>query len=277
VFNISTTLWMREEYQSIPVKVLIDSDPMYTQAGIPDYLAGTASEKDVKNIDHMKMHDRFFSFAENFGKDGCIIPKGVFDWQPTRQPIVLECWDAPRRPAGNAFTTVLSWQPKESGPVIGGVQYGGKNMEFAKFIDLPGKTEATLELARWLEAQPQVARVFYPGLPSHPQHALAMRQQSGCGGAVLSFEVKAPDAEAARQRAFHVLDSMQVVSLCTNLGDTKTLAAHPASTSHGRLSEVQRQAAGISQGLIRVAVGLDHIEDLKTDLARGLLGLELLK
>ena len=147
VFNISTTLWMREEYQSIPVKVLIDSDPMYTQAGIPDYLAGTASEKDVKNIDHMKMHDRFFSFAENFGKDGCIIPKGVFDWQPTRQPIVLECWDAPRRPAGNAFTTVLSWQPKESGPVIGGVQYGGKNMEFAKFIDLPGKTEATLELA----------------------------------------------------------------------------------------------------------------------------------
>jgi O-succinylhomoserine sulfhydrylase len=130
-----------------------------------------------------------------------------------------------------------------------------------------------LALAQWLEQQPQVERVYYPGLASHPQHALAMRQQSGCGGAVLSFEVKAPDADAARQRAFHVLDSMQVLSLCTNLGDTKTLAAHPASTSHGRLSEVQRQAAGIRQGLIRVAVGLDHINDITADLARGLQAL----
>lgn len=147
VFNISTTLWLREEYQSIPVKVLIDSDPMYTQAGIPDYLAGTASEKDVKNIEHMKMHNRFFSFAENFGKKGCRIPKGVFDWRPTRQPMVLKSWDTPRKPAGEAFTTVLSWQPKESGPVIEGVQYGGKNMEFLRFIDLPQKTSATLELA----------------------------------------------------------------------------------------------------------------------------------
>lgn len=139
------------------------------------------------------------------------------------------------------------------------------------------QSESTLALAQWLETQPQVARVYYPGLPSHPQHALAMRQQSGHGGAVLSFEVKAADPEAARLRAFHVLDSMQVVSLCTNLGDTKTLAAHPASTSHGRLTEAQRQLAGISQGLIRVAVGLDHIEDLKTDLARGLSSLDTLK
>jgi O-succinylhomoserine sulfhydrylase len=82
--------------------------------------------------------------------------------------------------------------------------------------------------------------------------------------------VLAPDADTARQRAFHVLDSMRVVSLCTNLGDTKTLAAHPASTSHGRLSEAQRQAAGIRQGLVRVAVGLDHINDITADLARGL-------
>jgi O-succinylhomoserine sulfhydrylase len=107
-------------------------------------------------------------------------------------------------------------------------------------------------------------------LASHPQHALAMRQQSGQGGAVLSFEVKALDAVNARKNAFHVLDSMQVLSLCTNLGDTKTLAAHPASTSHGRLSEAQRQAAGIGQGLIRVAVGLEHIDDITADLARGL-------
>lgn len=144
-------------------------------------------------------------------------------------------------------------------------------------LRVKAQSENTLALAQWLEAQPQVARVFYPGLPSHPQHALAMQQQSGQGGAVLSFEVKAPDAATARKRAFHVLDSMQVLSLCTNLGDTKTLAAHPASTSHGRLSEEQRQLAGIGQGLIRVAVGLEHIEDLKTDLARGLTGLDNVK
>ncbi len=144
-------------------------------------------------------------------------------------------------------------------------------------LRVKAQSDNTLALAQWLETQPQVARVFYPGLHSHPQHALAMRQQSGYGGAVLSFEVKAADSVAARQRAFQVLDSMQVVSLCTNLGDTKTLAAHPASTSHGRLTEAQRQLAGIGQGLIRVAVGLDHIEDLKTDLARGLSSLNTLK
>jgi len=137
-------------------------------------------------------------------------------------------------------------------------------------LRVKAQSEATLAVARWLESQPQVARVFYPGLPSHAQHALAMRQQSGQGGAVLSFEVKAADADAARKNAFHVLDSMQVISLCTNLGDTKTLAAHPASTSHGRLTEAQRQLAGIGQGLIRVAVGLDHIDDITADLARGL-------
>jgi O-succinylhomoserine sulfhydrylase len=86
----------------------------------------------------------------------------------------------------------------------------------------------------------------------------------------LSFDVKAKDAEQARARAFHVLDCLKVLSLCTNLGDTKTLLTHPASTSHGKLSEDQRQAAGIGQGLIRVAVGLEHLDDMKTDLLRGL-------
>lgn len=143
-------------------------------------------------------------------------------------------------------------------------------------LRVKAQSGSTLALAQWLEVQPQIARVFYPGLPSHPQHALAMRQQSGYGGAVLSFEVKASEQDSARQRAFHVLDGMQLISLCTNLGDTKTLAAHPASTSHGRLTEAQRRLAGIGQGLIRVAVGLDHIEDLKTDLARGLSGLDTL-
>lgn len=144
-----------------------------------------------------------------------------------------------------------------------------KGMETVS-LRVKAQSENALALARWLETQPQVDRVYYPGLASHPQHALAMRQQSGCGGAVLSFAVKAGDPEQARQRAFHVLDSMKVVSLCTNLGDTKTLASHPASTSHGRLTEDQRQAAGIGQGLIRVAVGLDHLDDITADLARGL-------
>lgn len=139
-------------------------------------------------------------------------------------------------------------------------------------LDLRMKAQSaqTLQLAQWLEAHPGVARVYYPGLASHPQHALAMQQMAGLGGAVLSFDVRASTAEQARSRAFHVLDSMQVLSLCTNLGDTKTLCTHPASTSHGKLAEAQRQAAGIGQGLIRVAVGLEHLDDIKNDLLRGL-------
>ena len=125
-------------------------------------------------------------------------------------------------------------------------------------------------LAQWLEQHPLVERVFYPGLPSHPQHALSMKQMSNLGGAVVSFDLKASNPELARSRAFHVLDSLRVLSLCTNLGDTKTLLTHPASTSHGKLSEDQRQAAGIGQGLIRVAVGLEHVGDMQDDLLRGL-------
>ncbi len=125
-------------------------------------------------------------------------------------------------------------------------------------------------LALWLEQQPLVERVYYPGLPSHPQHALAMKQMSHVGGAVVSFDIKAAKPEQARSRAFHVLDSLRVLSLCTNLGDTKTLLTHPASTSHGKLAEAQRQAAGIGQGLIRVAVGLEHVGDMQDDLLRGL-------
>jgi O-succinylhomoserine sulfhydrylase len=125
-------------------------------------------------------------------------------------------------------------------------------------------------MALWLEQQPLVERVYYPGLPSHPQHALAMKQMSHVGGAVVSFDIKAANPEQARSRAFHVLDSLRVLSLCTNLGDTKTLLTHPASTSHGKLAEAQRQAAGIGQGLIRVAVGLEHVGDMQDDLLRGL-------
>ena len=137
-------------------------------------------------------------------------------------------------------------------------------------LRMRAQSERALALALWLQDQEAVQLVHYPGLASHPQHELAMAQQSGLGGAVLSFEVKAVKPEQARQRAFALLDAMQLVSLSTNLGDTKTLAAHPASTSHGRLTEAQRQAAGIGQGLIRIAVGLEHVDDIKIDLTRGL-------
>ena len=137
-------------------------------------------------------------------------------------------------------------------------------------LRMRAQSDQALALAQWLQDHPAVSRVHYPGLASHPQHALAMAQQSGVGGAVLSFDVKAANPEQARARAFAVLDAMQVLSLSTNLGDTKTLAAHPASTSHGRLTEPQRQDAGIGQGLIRVAVGLEHLDDIKADLALGL-------
>jgi len=140
-------------------------------------------------------------------------------------------------------------------------------------IRMKAQSEQTMALAQWLEAQPQVARVFYPGLKSHPQHALAMAQQSGMGGAVLSFEVKAQSTEQGRENAFKVMNAMRTVSLCTNLGDVKTLVAHPASTSHGRLAEAQRQVAGIQQSLIRVAVGLEHLDDLKADFLRGFAAL----
>ena len=137
-------------------------------------------------------------------------------------------------------------------------------------IRMQAQSATALHLAQWLETHPAVARVYYPGLASHPQHELAMRQQSGLGGAVLSFDVHGRDPAAARVNAFQVIDSTQVVSIATNLGDTKTIITHPGTTSHGRLSEAQRQAAGIGQGLIRLAVGLEYIDDLKADLARGL-------
>jgi O-succinylhomoserine sulfhydrylase len=137
-------------------------------------------------------------------------------------------------------------------------------------IRMRAQSANALALAGWLEQHPGVARVHYPGLASHPQHALAMAQQAGCGGAVVSFEVKAGSPDQGRERAFQVLDALQVLSLSTNLGDTKTLLAHPASTSHGRLTEAQRQDAGVVQGLIRVAVGLEHLDDIQADIQRGL-------
>jgi O-succinylhomoserine sulfhydrylase len=137
-------------------------------------------------------------------------------------------------------------------------------------IRMQAQCASSLAVARFLEAHPAVSRVYYPALESHPQHALAMRQQSDMGGAVVSFDVKGSDPDSLRANAFTVIDSVQVLSIATNLGDTKSIVTHPATTSHGRLTEQQRQAAGIGQGLIRLAVGLEHVDDITADLARGL-------
>lgn len=141
-------------------------------------------------------------------------------------------------------------------------------------IRVKAQCEGALAMARWLEAHPAVARVYYPGLPSHPQHDLAMRQQSGLGGGVLAFVLAGDTPEQARARAFHVIDSCRMLSIATNLGDTKTIISHPATTSHGRLTEEHRQAAGITQGVIRLAVGLEYVPDIQTDLSRGLDSLQ---
>lgn len=122
-----------------------------------------------------------------------------------------------------------------------------------------------LALARWLETQPGVTRVFYPGLESHPQFALARRQQQS-GGGVLSFEL-----EGGREAAWRVIDATQMISITANLGDTKTTLTHPATTTHGRIPAQARAAAGIHDGLVRIAVGLEDVEDLKDDLRRGLM------
>jgi O-succinylhomoserine sulfhydrylase len=138
-----------------------------------------------------------------------------------------------------------------------------KGMETLE-LRMLAQSERALDLARWLEAHPRVARVHYPGLASHPQHALAMRQQRA-GGAIVSFEVK-----GGRDVAWKVIDSTELISITGNLGDVKTTITHPATTTHGRITPEARAAAGITDGLVRVAVGLEAVEDLKMDLARGL-------
>ena len=131
-------------------------------------------------------------------------------------------------------------------------------------IRMDAQSQRALELARWVEAHPQVERVYYPGLASHPQHALAMRQQTA-GGAIVSFDVR-----GGREAAWRVIDATRLISITANLGDTKSTITHPATTTHGRISAEARAAAGIGEGLVRVAVGLESVEDLKADLARGL-------
>ena len=139
-----------------------------------------------------------------------------------------------------------------------------KGLETLK-IRMDAHSANALAVAQWLEAQPNVARVFYPGLPSHPQHALAMKQQK-TGGGIVSFEVK-----GGRVAAWRVIDSTRLVSITANLGDSKTTLTHPATTTHARITPEARAAAGITEGLLRIAVGLEAVSDIKADLARGLV------
>ena len=138
-----------------------------------------------------------------------------------------------------------------------------KGLETLK-LRMDAHSANALQLARWLETQPNVARVYYPGLPSHPQHALAMKQQKS-GGGIVAFEVKGGRAEAWR-----VVDSTRMVSITANLGDAKSTLTHPATTTHARITPQARAAAGIGEGLLRIAVGLESVVDIQNDLVRGL-------
>ncbi|SDG76763.1 O-succinylhomoserine sulfhydrylase [Pseudomonas benzenivorans] len=179
---------------------------------------------------------------------------------------------------GRSMGGVVAGRAEQMKEVVGFLRTAGPTLSpFNAWIFLKGletlrvrmqaHCASALELALWLEQQPGVERVYYAGLPSHPQHALAKRQQSGFG-AVVSFEVK-----GGKEAAWRFIDATRVISITTNLGDTKTTIAHPASTSHGRLSPAERANAGIRDNLIRVAVGLEDLVDLKADLARGLAAL----
>ena len=162
-----------------------------------------------------------------------------------------------------------------SGPLFGFVRTAGpaispfnawivlKGMETLR-IRMKAQSENALAIARWLEQQPGVERVNYPGLESHPQHALAMRQQSA-GGAVLSFVLK-----GGRAAAWRVIDAVKLISITANFGDVKTTICHPATTTHARVPAAEREGSGIVEGLVRVAIGLEDVDDIRADLARGL-------
>ncbi|HSI22952.1 MAG TPA: O-succinylhomoserine sulfhydrylase [Methylophilaceae bacterium] len=160
-------------------------------------------------------------------------------------------------------------------PVYGFLRTAGPTMSaFNAWVFLKGletlalRMEAhsrnALALAQWLEAQPQVERVYYPGLASHPQHALAMQQQKA-GGGIVAFDVK-----GGKDAAWALIDATRMLSITANLGDAKSTITHPATTTHSRVTPEARAAAGIGDGLVRIAVGLEHIDDIKADLQRGL-------
>ena len=179
---------------------------------------------------------------------------------------------------GRGLGGVVAGRKAEMEAVVGFLRTAGPTLSpfnawmFLKGLEtlrvrMQAHSASALALAQWLEIQPGIDKVYYAGLPSHPQHELAKRQQSAFG-AVVSFEVK-----GGKEAAWRFIDATRVISITTNLGDTKTTIAHPATTSHGRLSPQERANAGIRDNLIRVAVGLEDVADLKADLSRGLAAL----
>ena len=167
-----------------------------------------------------------------------------------RRELILDGMTAFLRSCGPTLSPFNAWV------ILKGLETLGLRMQ--------AHSRGALELAQWLEAHPKVEHVYYPGLSSHPQHALAKRQQK-TGGGIVSFDV-----EGGREAAWKVVDSTQLISITANLGDTKTTITHPASTTHGRIAPEARKAAGIGEGLLRIAVGLEAVSDVKADLARGL-------
>lgn len=179
---------------------------------------------------------------------------------------------------GRCLGGVVAGRAEQMKEVVGFLRTAGPTMSpFNAWVFLKGletlalrmkaHCAGALALAEWLQAQPGVERVYYAGLASHPQHALACRQQRGFG-AVVSFEVA-----GGREGAWRFIDATRLISITANLGDAKTTITHPATTTHGRLSPEERASAGIRDSLIRVAVGLEEVDDLKADLARGLAAL----
>ena len=167
-----------------------------------------------------------------------------------RRELILDGMTAYLRSCGPTLSPFNAWV------ILKGLETLGLRMQ--------AHSRGALELAQWLEAHPKVEHVYYPGLSSHPQHALAKRQQKS-GGGIVSFDLK-----GGREAAWKVVDSTQLISITANLGDTKTTITHPASTTHGRIAPEARKAAGIGEGLLRIAVGLEAVSDIKADLARGL-------
>lgn len=148
--NISASCWMRDEYFAAQRVAFLDSDPMYTQADIPNYLSDAPSDRTIEHIQWLQEHDVFFTFAENIGQSDCLVPYQVLDWIPSRQPIVLRCFENNRVPPDQRrrmLTTVASWEPTEKGPEIDGVKYVGKSREFERFMSLPKSSGLPLELA----------------------------------------------------------------------------------------------------------------------------------
>lgn len=145
--NVSGSCWLRDEYRGARCTAYLDSDPGYTQAKLLAKERGTASQDDLFSVDLIHSHDRFLTFAEHVGRPGCLVPSGGLQWIPTRQPLVLDHWPYQFDPAAERFTTVMSWKTDVSLPMIDGVRYGGKDVEFTRFIDMPRRTRVPLEVA----------------------------------------------------------------------------------------------------------------------------------